>query len=93
VNGEEKDYDNIFGLKFGVQHKLASNLFARFGYAYKRHYSQNVAIGLFTFGVGWEYFKTNFDLGIGIENLNFKKDETFYNELTTKFKLSVRRSL
>lgn len=93
INGTEQDYDNVLVFKTGIQHKIASGLFARLGYVYKTHYSQNVPTGKFTTGLGWEYNKTFIDLGLGFETLNFKKSDTFYNETNTIFKLSVRRNL
>ncbi len=93
INGIEQDYDNVIVFKAGIQHKLTSGLFARLGYIYKTHYSQNVPIGRFTAGLGWEYNKTSIDFGIGFEALNFSKSEIYYNETNTIMKLSVRRNL
>lgn len=94
INGIEQDnYKDVIAFMAGVQHKLTSSLFARLGYLYKSHYSQNVPIGIFTTGIGWEYDKTCIDLGIGFENTNFEKSEIYYNEINTIFKLSVRRNL
>jgi len=90
LNGDFYDYNDLIKYNLGVSHTLNRNLSLLYGFMYKPYRKDNRIVDIgFTTGLIYRIEKTEFTVSTQYNNINYEKENVYYNERVLKMILDV----
>ncbi|MEJ5306821.1 MAG: hypothetical protein WHT27_00755 [candidate division WOR-3 bacterium] len=86
LNGDFNDYNDLIKYNIGVLHELNKNIDLMYGFMYEPYRKDNRLVDIgFATGLTYKLGMTEFSVAVNYKNINYEREEVYYNDRVLKF--------